>query len=173
MRTADAIVVSGADRDVGHASYTTTLVVDQSPEHAFDAINDVRGWWSEDIEGRTDKVGEEFTFRGKDIHYSRIQVTELIPGESVAWFVLDNYINFVDDQSEWKGTEIRFAISKKGDGAEIRFSHLGLLPEYECFDVCSNAWSFFINDSLRGLIVAGEGQPMAKERGMGSRAASP
>src|ERR1019366_2354637 len=121
MRTADAIVVTGADRDVGHASYTTTLVVDQSPEQAFDAINDVRGWWSEDIEGRTDKVGEEFTFRGKDIHYSRIQVTELIPGESVAWLVLDNYINFVDDQSEWKGTEIRFAISKKGDGAEIRF----------------------------------------------------
>jgi hypothetical protein len=168
MRTTDAVVPTGADREIGHASYTTTLTVDQSPEQAFDAINDVRGWWSEDIEGCTDKVDEEFTFRGKDIHYSRIRVTELIPGESVRWLVLDNYINFVDDQSEWKGTEIRFAISQKGDGAEIRFSHLGLVPAYECFDVCSNAWSFFIHDSLRSLIAAGEGQPMEKERGDGA-----
>ena len=164
MRTEDPVVVTGAARDVGHASYTTTLLVDQSPEQAFDAINDVRGWWSEDIEGRTDIVGQEFTFRGKEIHYSRIQVTELTPGESVAWLVVDNYINFVEDQSEWKGTEIRFAICKNGDGAEIRFSHLCFVPAYECFDVCSNAWSFFINDSLRSLIAAGVGQPMAKER---------
>jgi hypothetical protein len=167
MRTEDAVVATSAAGDVGQVSYTTTVLVDQSPEQAFEAINDVRGWWSEDIEGRTDRVGEEFTFRGKDIHYSRIQVTELVPGERVAWLVLDNYINFVEDQSEWKGTEIRFDLSKKGDGAEIRFSHLGLVPVYECFDVCSNAWSFFINDSLRSLIAAGEGQPMAKDRGDG------
>ena len=167
MRTEDPVVVTGAARDVGHASYTTTMLVDQSPEEAFDAINDVARWWSEDIEGCTDKVGEEFTFRGRDIHYSRIRVTELVRGQSVSWLVVDNYINFVDDQSEWPGTEIRFAISKKGAGAEVRFSHVGLVPAYECFDVCSNAWSFFINDSLRSLIAAGEGQPMAKDRGDG------
>jgi hypothetical protein len=36
------------------------------------------------------------------------------------------------------------------------------VPTYECFDVCSNAWAFFINDSLRSLIATGEGHPMAK-----------
>ena len=43
--------------------FTTTISVDQSPEEAFRAINNVRGWWSENIEGSTDKLDAEFTYR--------------------------------------------------------------------------------------------------------------
>jgi len=143
--------------------FTTTVLVDRTPAEAFAAINNVRGWWSEDIEGSTDELGAEFTFRANDLHRSRIRVTELVPGERVVWLVLDNYMSFVEDQTEWKGTRIAFEISPRGEGAEIRFSHLGLVPEHECFDVCSTAWSFYINGSLPSLITTGEGQPILKE----------
>ena len=39
------------------SSYTTTIFVDATPERIFNAINDVRGWWSHDIEGITDQTG--------------------------------------------------------------------------------------------------------------------
>jgi hypothetical protein len=42
--------------------YTTTFTVDQSPEEVFDAINNVRGWWSEELEGSTGELGAEFKF---------------------------------------------------------------------------------------------------------------
>lgn len=140
-------------------SYTMTISVDRTPEQVFDAINNVRGWWSEEIEGNTDVVDQEFTFRVRDVHYSKIRVTELVPGKKVVWRVLDNYMNFVDDQSEWRDTEIRFELSEKDGATEVRFTHAGLVPAYECFDVCSNAWGFYVGGSLRNLITGGEGSP--------------
>jgi len=140
-------------------SFTTSFTVDRSPEEAFAAINNVRGWWSGNIEGNTDTLGDEFTYRYEDVHYSKQRITESIPGRKVVWHVLDGYLNFVQDKTEWTGTDIVFLISTNGDKTEVRFTHAGLVPAYECFENCSSAWSFYITSSLRNLIATGEGQP--------------
>ena len=149
---------------MAYHNFTTTFTVDQTPEETFTAINNVRGWWAGEIEGMTDKLGEEFTYHYEDVHYSKQQITEFVPGKKVAWLVVDGYLNFVEDESEWIGTEITFDISKKGDQTEVCFNHVGL-AEHECFNVCSNAWGFYINGSLRSLIATGEGRPNQKEEG--------
>src|ERR1700722_20976510 len=136
-------------------SYTTTLTVDQSPAEAFAAITNVRGWWSGEIDGRTDKLGAQFTYRYQDIHRSKQEITELVPGKRVAWHVLDGYLSFVEDKTEWTGTDITFDIEPKGAGTEVRFAHVGLAPDQECFDSCSSAWHFYVGTSLRNLITAG------------------
>jgi tetratricopeptide (TPR) repeat protein len=97
----------------GNASFTAAFSVDQTPQDVFHAINNVRGWWSEDIEGGTEKAGDEFNYRYQDVHRCRIKVTELVPGERVAWRVLDNYFDFTQDKAEWKDTEIHFEITAR------------------------------------------------------------
>jgi uncharacterized protein YndB with AHSA1/START domain len=142
---------------------TITFTVDQSPEEVFDAINNVRGWWSGEIDGSTDKLGEEWTYRYKDVHRSTQKITELVPGKKVVWHVTDATLNFVKDKTEWNGTDIVFEIKSKDGKTELRFTHIGLVPTFECYGGCSGAWGFYINDSLRNLITAGKGQPNPKE----------
>jgi hypothetical protein len=146
-------------------NFTTTFPVDRTPQEAFEAITNVRGWWSQEVEGVTDQVGGEFDYHYKDVHRCKVRVTELVPGRKVVWHILDNYLNFIDDQAEWKDTDVVFEISEKDGGAEVRFTHVGLVPQYECYDVCSNAWGGYIGGSLRNLINTGKGQPNPKEDG--------
>jgi hypothetical protein len=105
---------------MNNPNFTSAISVAQSPQEAFNAINNVRGWWSEEIEGSTDKLGDEFTYRYEDIHRCRMKVIELIADRKVVWLVLDNYFNFTEDKSEWTGTRIVFDVSEKGDQTEIR-----------------------------------------------------
>jgi hypothetical protein len=139
-------------------NYTTSFTVEQSPEKVFDAINNVRGWWSEEIDGGTYKLGAEFKFRYQDFHR-----TELVRGKKVVWHVFDAQLKFVKNQTEWNGTDVVFEIAKKGDKTELRFTHVGLVPAIECYGDCSGAWGFYINDSLRNLITRGKGQAARKE----------
>jgi hypothetical protein len=143
--------------------FTTTFLVDQSPKEVYNAINNVRGWWSEEIEGGTSKLNDEFNYHYKDVHICRMKLIEVVPDKKVVWLVMDNYFNFIKDQSEWKDTKISFEISKKDDKTQLLFTHHGLVPQYECFDICSNAWSDYINNSLRNLIMKGKGKPNPKE----------
>ena len=87
---------------MNNKDFTTTILVDQTPEETFHAINNVHGWWTGEpgIEGNTDKLGDEFTYRYKNIHYSKQKVTELIPGKKVVWLVTDSKLNFIKDKSE-------------------------------------------------------------------------
>ena len=144
--------------------FTTTYSVDASPKEVFDAVNNVRGWWSGDITGSTDKLGAEFTYRDKDFHRSTQKITEFVPGEKVVWHVTDSYLDFVKDKKEWNGTDIVFEISKKDNKTQLTFTHVGLVPDFECYDDCSNAWGSYVNGSLKKLITTGKGKPNKKEQ---------
>jgi len=146
------------------ATIDFTMLVDQNPNEAFNAINNVRGWWSENIEGSTEKLNDEFTYRYEDVHYSKMKLIEVIPDKKVVWLVLDNYFNFTNDKREWIDTKIIFDISQRDNKTQIQFTHQGLVPEYECYNVCRDAWSSYIKNSLQGLITTGKGQPNPKEQ---------
>ena len=152
-------------------NFTTTFSVDQSPTEVFAAINNVRGWWSGEIDGRTDKLGAVFTYRYQDLHRSTQKITEFVPGKKVVWHVQDAAINFVADKTEWNGTDIVFEIAKKGAKTELRFTHVGLTRSIECYGDCAGAWGFYIKESLRDLIVGGRGQPNEKEKKSRKKAA--
>ncbi len=140
------------------SNFTTTITVDNSAKEVFDAINNVSAWWQGEIEGNTNKLNDEFVYRMKDIHFSKQKVVELIPNEKVVWLVTDSNLSFAKNKSEWTGTKIIFEIAEVNNKTQINFTHLGLVPEFECYGGCSNGWSKLIQESLFSLITTGKGK---------------
>ena len=85
----------------------------------------------------------------------------MIPNEKVVWLVTENYFKFTQDKTEWTGTKPTFEILEKDGKTALRFTHFGLVPEYECFEICRDAWTNYIQNSLRKLITTGTGEPNA------------
>jgi hypothetical protein len=141
--------------------FTTSFTVEQTPEEVFAAINNVRGWWSGAIDGDTGRLGAEFTYRYENMHKSTQKVTEFVPGKRVVWHVADAELTFVKDKTEWIGTDIVFEIARRGGKTELRFTHVGLIPAFECYGGCSGAWGSLVDGNLRNLIATGENQPDA------------
>jgi activator of Hsp90 ATPase-like protein len=106
------------------------------------------------------KLNDEFTYRYKEFHFTRQRVVEMVPEQKIVWLVTESQINYAEDINEWSGTKVIFEISKEGNKTRLYFTHMGLNPEIECFDSCSNSWSQIIQQSLYSLITAGQGQQL-------------
>ena len=144
---------------------TMSFTVEQTPQQVFDAVNDVRSWWSGNIVGDTSTVGAEWTYSVPDIHFSKLRNTELVPAERVSWLVLDSHLSFIEDKEEWTGTTVRFDITTESaepaynPRTRLTFTHEGLNAAHECYEVCHTAWGQYILGSLRTRIQDGTGQP--------------
>lgn len=137
--------------------FTTSISVEQSPEEAYRAILNVRAWWSglygESFEGKSEELGDEFSFRAGDgAHYTKQKLVELVPDKKVTWLVTEANLSFVDKTDEWEGTMFGFEIYPEADKTKIVFTHKGLVPEFECYDACAPAWTQYMQERLLAAV---------------------
>lgn len=142
--------------------YRITFTVNATAVEVFKYINSVSLWWTEDLEGSSQKLNDEFTVRFGDIHVSKQKIVELVPGKKVAWLVTDSNLNFIKDKQEWTNTKIVFEILDHGNQRQVRFTHIGLVPEAECYGSCVKGWDQYIKGSLLRLLNTGKGNPGLK-----------
>lgn len=149
---------------MNQTSFSTSFLTDKSPEMVFQAITNFRAWWSEEIEGRSDLLNETFYYHYKDVHLCKLKMTTFIPNQRLVYDVLDNHFSFTKDPREWKGTKLLFDISSEGGKTKVTFTHQGLTPDEECYDICHESWENYILNSLSNLINHGTGKPNPKDK---------
>jgi hypothetical protein len=156
------MVVPGAASETTSTDFSCSFVTSKSAAAIYEGILDVRGWWSENIEGSPGALGTDWIYDNRPVHLARFRVAELVPGRRVVWDVLENMLSFVKDQSEWVGDRLVFEITPEGNGHRLTFTQHGLTPADQCYDICDNAWTGYIAGSLRARIEVGKGSPVNK-----------
>ena len=136
-------------------NYNKEIMVSTSPELLFLAITEqLELWW-----GKTDvsvtKIGDEFTTSFGNAFW-KFRITEFIRNKKVAWECIDGQPEF---ENEWVGTKLSWNIESVGHQAKLSFTHDGLTPSFDCYDVCAPAWDMFIAASLKSFIETGKGRP--------------
>ncbi len=140
-------------------NYQCSIAADITPHEAFNSINQVNQWWAKNFEGRAEKLDDVFTVRFGTT-WVTFKLTEVVPDKKVVWEVLDCYLPWLNDKTEWNGTCVVFEIEASSESTQITMTHIGLVPEVECYQACETGWNHHIKDSLLALLTEREGMPL-------------
>ena len=140
-------------------NYQSSIAADFTPGEAFESIGKVTEWWAKNIEGSSQKLNDVFTVNFSGGTFVTFKITESIPGEKVAWHVIDCHLPWLKDKTEWTGTTVLYEISRSGDQTKVTMTHIGLVPEIECYAGCEAGWNKYFNGSLLQLLTEHVGVP--------------
>jgi hypothetical protein len=90
----------------------------------------------------------------------KLQIAEVVPNERMVWGVIDARQVWVKDPTEWVGTRIVWEISSQARGTQIDMTHIGLVPEIECYEKCTLGWDYLIKSSLSKFLTDNTGLPV-------------
>jgi len=136
------------------ARYTVAIDVAKSPNDVFDhIINDVPGYWPEEMEGKCTQPGDEFIFRTGDSHYSKNKVVELVPDKKMVWLVTESLRN--TDNYDWTGTKMIFELTPGPNSTLLEFTYDGVVLENE-YERLVQICDMVIKERLYHLFTSGK-----------------
>lgn len=140
--------------------YHSHIVIHSTPKEAFEKISRVSEWWSKDFEGKSQKPNDVFTVKFSSGDMYKVKVSEVLPDNKIIWEFIDTYQGWVKNPTEWVGTKIVWEVFPQKDSVEVKMTHLGLVPELECFDRCTKGWDYLTHEILFKFLDEGKGHPV-------------
>lgn len=156
--------------------YQQRLNLKADPARVYAALTTpegLRAWWTQDCDVATEP-GDTISFRFGP-NYKDMRIERLEPGREVRWHCTRAHIaaEQLTRRDEWVGTQVVFRLQRddKG-GTRLDFEHIGLVPEMQCYELCSGGWQYFMH-SLQQYADTGNGTPwQADLASCGSKGAS-
>ena len=145
-------------------SFSCSLSLPAPVEMVFGCIPEVPKWWTEDFSGSSRELGDEFTIDHPGLHFSKQRVVEVAVPSRMVWLVTKSELPWIKtDPHEWTNTRMVFDLKEEGDHTSLRFTHLGLTSEKECYELVSEGWRMIITDWFRYFVTQGEPSPGMEE----------
>jgi len=138
--------------------FTCSITADVTADEAVSAISQVDQWWAKTFEGNAQQLNDVFTVRFGTTNVT-FRVTELAPARRVVWDVIDCYLPWLKNTTEWTGTRVIYDIASANGKTTINFTHEGLRSDVECYKQCETGWTEHLTESLQKLLNEGIGEP--------------
>ena len=139
--------------------YQSSITVHTTAKEAFEHVKNVRGWWAKKMEGSSSGLHDEFKVLFNPT-WVAFRIVENVPYKRIVWEVTDCYLHWLKDKKEWNGTRVVFDIAETGDSTRITMTHIGLVPEVECYAQCEQGWNDHFSKSLFQYLTQQEGMPV-------------
>lgn len=116
----------------------------------------LESWWGK-VDTSISKVGDTFT-----IHFGKafwtFNVVQYDLNSKLIWECIDGQPSL---EKEWVGTILQWELKPHANnsGSVLNFTHNGLTPDFECYDICAPTWTRFLNESLKNFLESGKGMP--------------
>ncbi|MFC1558812.1 SRPBCC domain-containing protein, partial [candidate division KSB1 bacterium] len=139
-------------------SYSTELLISAKPESVYSAITkDIDKWWTE-LSNQALQAGDQLIVRFEKTTSWVMTVSEAFPNRSLVWKVTEanHDLEGITTKDEWKGTIIKWKIAGNESESKVTFTHEGLVPALECYEICIAGWGNFLG-SLKNYLETGKG----------------
>ncbi|MGN6616135.1 MAG: SRPBCC family protein [Ilyomonas sp.] len=141
-----------------YKNFHRTITVNASAKEVMKKISQVNCWWKKDFSDSAEKLNDIFTVPFGEPSFVDFKVSEFVPSKKMVWKVIDCYLPWFQNKKEWNNTEVVFQLSEENNKTKINFTHIGLVPEVECYNVCEKGWNSHINN-LKQFINEGKALP--------------
>ena len=138
--------------------YQATISANVTAKEAADRISRVADWWTKGFTGAAQKPGDCFTVRFGET-FVDFRVIEVVAEKKVVWQVTNCNLHWQTDKTEWTNTKVLWDISAQNGATTVGMTHVGLVPEAECYENCEKGWNFYVRESLHKLLTEGKGLP--------------
>ena len=142
--------------------YQQSLITRANPATVYAALTTTEGlssWWTQECDVDAE-VGGTVSVRFGSTHKA-MRIESLEPEREVRWLCTEAHIDAdrLVHKDEWVGTQLAFHLTPDTNGhTRLDFEHVGLVPTFECYDLCSNGWRHFLG-SLHQFVETGHGTP--------------
>ena len=126
---------------------------------ALTSLEGLVGWWASSATGSgSNGTTFELSFAGLDEKIT-MRVDTAVAPSTVAWTCLNH-----SGLPDWEGTKLVFELSEQSDDSTLlKFRHIGLVPQLDCFEQCRAGWKHFLA-SLKSYAEHSQGTPFDGHR---------
>ena len=139
------------------ADITHNLLIHSPITKVYNAIateEGVRNWWTVQTD-IVSKIGGNAEFRFGPKYYIKMEITELVPDQKIAWICRQGDV-------QWVGTEFYYDLSEENGSTLLRFGHVNWEEQTEFFGHCNFQWGRYLL-SLKNYCETGHGEPFIPE----------